>query len=144
MTNNISQIDYLKSNPEMVFREGKATVHELISGLVTDAITSGVVSLSITKLEDWWIVNGDADWTKKNERNLKEWNDIFDNLIPNNKAGANSSRTEVIVKVFCEGVYLYDSERKVDYKVGVIPSNKLVEFVTQKVGFSLAFKEPKL
>ncbi|MBV1909339.1 MAG: hypothetical protein KUG78_08450 [Kangiellaceae bacterium] len=140
MNDKTTSITYLEKHPEMVFREGKPTAHELMSGLITDAITSGVKSLLVKKLDSWWVVNGDIDWTKKNSREIDDWKEIFNSLIPNNIVGPTSSRTEVIVRVFCEGVFLYDSTSREKCEIGELPPQEVTEVVFQNDGFSIAFK----
>lgn len=129
---------YVKKNPNIFLTYGTVDAHDLISRVVYDAISLGVVDVFIENIQGVWIVGSTERWICRDTKYSPE--DIFYQIIPNPRAGQNCSRHEVVLTAFAKSVYMIDSQEVCSIK-GDIEKNVLEEIVLKHPEkFMLAFE----
>ena len=102
----------VRANPEMYFPRG-VIAHELVSGLVQEALCLGATDIGVVDLHGWLAVGADIDWFHAG-RFQAGVDDIFDRIVAFPELGQNTMRFEVLIAVAAAStITLTPSSRRV-------------------------------
>lgn len=93
----IDALGSVRRHPEWFFRSGKFNVVEMNSLLMREANLGGATAFDIRTNGSWVAVSADVDWLGGDVA-------AFYAPISYPEAGRNSSRVEVVLTAFCDGV----------------------------------------
>ncbi|HSX83789.1 MAG TPA: hypothetical protein VLE50_00225 [Cellvibrio sp.] len=101
----VNPLDYVKANPGLFFNYDDRRMQELVTKVVTDALSVSACPIVVDSVGAWHVVASSKNWLGKTSENdiLK----MFNTLIPNPAAGRNASRSEVLLNVFATNVIVF-------------------------------------
>ncbi len=101
--------DFVRRNPEVfVGPAGKPDLRDIAGALAVDALVLGESSVTVERLDEWFIVAAKSDWlTRHTELSLIE---CFHRLQRFPEHRENSNRTPVVVTAFAANVIAFGPE----------------------------------
>ena len=133
----LSSIDIIKSNPEKYYLPPNPSGQELASLLVRDALVLGETDVTVTQREKWFVVSSHTDWLVRNFKNINNWGEIFNSLIPFPELGEHQHRSEIFINAFAEHIIISSGNKCVSLKGGT--PTQPDKFIIKKE-FSVCFK----
>lgn len=96
----VTPIETILRSPFLYLPEGVSPVRHLAGEMVSTAILLGVGHVSSHRCHEWWVIAATEDWVGDLS--------LFDELRHFPQGGRNAMRPEVLLKAFCDDLWVSD------------------------------------
>lgn len=112
----IDALKHIKENPRIYLSSDAVHGHLLSSKIVVDALFFGAMPVCVDQQDSWWVVASNKNWICGDPGGVPT-DELFERVHPNQKAGRNAMRNEILLSAYADQIVLIDNRVSVPIRI---------------------------